>query len=178
VIIHKNGRCIEISQAEDTAWSRAKEAFNEWREFEINEYAPQTAYFSQDEARTLTRTAYAKWLREMEEMHLPDRLRKSERFSTSLAEFRDAIGATDYGASTVEIVEGLMKASSQSTESIAAVLDAASQLRHAFVEENQGESKEWYMAIVDREEELRRLITIISEGLSKVDELVGLREDH
>ena len=113
----------------------------------------------------------------MEETHLPDRLRKSEGFSTALTEFRDDIGVTDYGASTVEIVEGLMKASRQSTESISAVLDAVSQLRHAFVEENQGESKEWYTTIVNREEELRRLITVISEGLGKVDELVGLRKD-
>nr|MDO8097925.1 hypothetical protein [Candidatus Njordarchaeota archaeon] len=108
----------------------------------------------------------------MEEMHIPDRLRKCEKFSSSLEEFRTEIGATDYGASTVEIVEGLMRAAREAKESIAGVLDACSQFRSATIEENQREMNEWYRLLVSREENVRKLITILSQGLDRVDELL------
>jgi hypothetical protein len=161
----------------NAAWARAMSAFTEWRDFESNDYYPQTIYFSQEEGRTLTRDAYLRWLREMEETHLPDRLRKCERFYSYLEEFRDGIGATDYGASTVEVVEGLMRASREAKESIAGVLDACSQFRIATIEENQRELDESYRLIAGREEEVRKLITILSQGLDKVDEMLSSHGD-
>lgn len=155
------------------SWQRAWNAFDEWREFEIKDYYPETAYFSFEEGRTLTQDAYRKWLKEMEEIHLPDRLAKCEKFAISLEEFRSDVGATDYGSSVVEIVEGLMRAARETKESIAGVLDACSQFRIAVIEENSRESEEWYNVLVMREENIRRLITAISEGLNKINEMLG-----
>jgi hypothetical protein len=109
----------------------------------------------------------------MEETHLPDRLRRCERFSSYLEEFRDGIGATDYGATTVEVVEGLMRAAREAKESIVGVLDACSQFRIATMEENQRELDESYRLIANREEEVRKLITILNQGLDKVDEMLS-----
>jgi hypothetical protein len=154
------------------SWQRAWDAFNEWRDFEVNDYYPETAYYSLDEARTLTQDAYRKWLKEMEEVHLPDRLAKCEKFTSSLEEFRSDVGVTDYGSSVVEIVEGTMRAAKETKESIAGVLDASSQFRIAVIDENDRESEEWYNVLVTREENIRKLITAISEGLNKIDELL------
>jgi hypothetical protein len=170
---NKFGRCDRIPPIKNAAWSRVTKAFNDWRGFEANDYYPQTVYFSQEEARTLTQDAYLKWLREMEEIHIPDRLRKSQSFSSCLEEFREGIGTTDYGSSTVEIVEGLMRASREVKETIAGILDACSQFRSATIEESRREMNEWYALIVSREEDARKLITVISQGLDRVEELLA-----
>lgn len=154
------------------SWQRVWDAFNEWRDFEVNDYYPETAYYSLDEGRTLTQDAYRKWLKEMEEIYLPDRLAKCEKFTSSLEEFRSDVGVTDYGSSVVEIVEGTMRAAKETKESIAGVLDASSQFRIAVIDENARESEEWYNVLVTREENIRKLITAISEGLNKIDELL------
>jgi hypothetical protein len=154
------------------SWQRVWDSFNEWRDFEINEYYPETAYYSLDEGRTLTQDAYRKWLKEMEEVHLPDRIAKCEKFASYLEEFRSDVGTTDYGSSVVEIVEGTMRAAKETKDSIAGVLDASSQFRSAVIDENAQESEEWYNVLVTREENIRRLITAISEGLNKIDEML------
>lgn len=160
--------------ASTPSWQRTWSAFGEWRDFEINEYYPETAYFSLEEGRTLTQDAYRNWLEKMEEVYLPNRLAKCEKFTSYLDEFRGAIGATDYGSSIVEIVEGLMRAARETKDSIAGVLDACGQFRIAVLQENTRESGEWYDILVNREENIRRLITAISDGLNKINEMLGL----
>jgi hypothetical protein len=155
------------------SWQRAWDAFSEWRDFEANDYYPETAYFSLEESRTLTREDYHKWLKDMEERHLPDRLAKCEKFTSYLDEFRSDIGVTDSGAAVVEIVEGLMRAARETKESIAGVLDACGQFRIAAIEENTRELEEWYNVLVNREENIRRLITAISDGLGRISEMLG-----
>ena len=155
------------------SWQRVWDAFNEWRDFETNDYYPETAYFSVEEGRTLTRDAYHKWLRNMEERYLPDRLAKCEKFSSYLDEFRSDIGTTDFGDAGVQIVEGLMRAARETRESIAGVLDACGQFRIAMMEENTRRSEEWYNVLVSREEDIRRLITAITEGLGKISEMLS-----
>lgn len=162
------GRCCKIPRITSPSWSRVENTFREWRDFEATEYYPQTAYFSLDEARTLTRDAYQKWLREMEQ-HLPDRLAKCDRFASALEDFRSGIGTTDYGDTVVEIAEGIIRATRETKEAIEGVLDACSQFRLAVREENDSESKEYYNLLVDREERIRKLITVISEGLSRIE---------
>jgi len=159
--------------ASTPSWQRTWSAFDEWRDFEINDYYPETAYFSIEEARTLTRDAYGKWLEKMEQIILPERLAKCEKFTSYLDEFRSAIGATDYGSSVVEIVDGLTRAARDTRDSIAGVLDACGQFRIAALQENAKESGEWYNILVNREEDIRRLITVLSEGLNKIGEMLG-----
>jgi bacterioferritin (cytochrome b1) len=159
------------------SWSRVLRTFNQWCDFEANEYYPQTAYFSLEEARTLTQEAYQKWLKEMEEQHLPDRLARCERFASALEDFRREIGVTDYGDTVVEMVEGIIRATRETREVIRGVLDACSQFRLAVKDENDSESKEYYNMLVDREEHIRKLITVISEGLNRIEGSPSARED-
>jgi hypothetical protein len=159
------------------SWSRVLRTFREWCDFEATEYYPQTAYFSLEEARTLTREAYQKWLKEMEEQHLPDRLAKCERFSSALEDFRSEIGATDYGDTVVEIADGIMRATRETREVIRGVLDACSQFRMAVRDEDDSQSKEYYNMLVDREEHIRKLITVISDGLNRIEGSPAARED-
>jgi hypothetical protein len=155
-----------------SSWQRTLSAFEEWRDFEINEYYPETAYFSVEEGRTLTRDAYRKWLEGMVEEYLPNRLAKCEKFTAYLDEFRSDVGATDYGSSVVEIVEGLTRAARETKDSIAGVLDACGQFGVAILQEETKESEEWYNLLIIREENIRRLITAISEGLNKISEML------
>jgi hypothetical protein len=166
-----------MSRITSPSWSRVLRTFREWCDFEANEYYPQTAYFSLDEARTLTREAYQKWLREMEEQHLPDRLAKCERFATALEDFRSQIGTTDYGDMVVEVAEGIIRATRETREAIRGVLDACSQFRLAVREEEDSQSKEYYDILVDREERIRKLITVISDGLNRIEGSPSARED-
>jgi hypothetical protein len=154
------------------SWERVLSSFEEWRDFEINEYYPETAYYSVEEGRTLTRDAYRKWLQKMVEEYLPNRLAKCEKFTAYLDEFRSDVGATDYGASVVEIVEGLMRAARETKDSIAGVLDACGQFGNAVLQEDTRESEEWYTLLVNREENIRRLITAISDGLNKIGDML------
>ena len=159
------------------SWPRVLRTFREWCDYEATEYYPQTAYFSIEEARTLTREAYQKWLKEMEEQHLPDRLAKCERFATALEDFRSEIGTTDYGDIVVEITEGMMRATRETREVIRGVLDACSQFRMAVRDEDDSQSKEYYNMLVDREEHIRKLITVISDGLNRIEGSPSARED-
>jgi hypothetical protein len=163
------GRCPSIPTIGSPSWPRVLKTFSEWRDFEASEYYPQTAYFSLEEARTLTRDAYQKWLMEMEERYLPDRLAKCEGFASALEDFRSEIGTTDYGEATVEVVEGIIRATRETRDAIRGVLDACSQFRLAVRDEDSSQSKEYYDLLVDREELIRRLITVIAEGLRRVE---------
>lgn len=146
-------------------WRFVINAFQELKNYEINEFGPQTIYLSPYEARKLSLKEFKEWCEKFRSEYLAERIHKCDKISLALEDLRGTIKQEE----VLVIVDGMMRLCDEVRLMIMKEIDAVSD---CLIEiKNHSESFDPIIKAGEIEEEIRKLMMNFKTGFDHMAEL-------
>jgi predicted CopG family antitoxin len=146
-------------------WTFVVKAFQELKNYEINEFGPQTAYLSPHEAHKMSVKEFRDWCENFRSEFLAERMHKCDKLSLALEDLKGTIKQEEIAV----IVDGMMRLCDEVREMIRREIDAVSD---CLIEiRNHSESFDPIMRAGEVEEEVRKLMMNFKTGFDHMAEL-------